>query len=141
MVRRINRKPCRQSMKAMTLIELLIVIVIIGLLASWAYPSYTAYVRSAHRQQAQLDMQRIQLALEQHYQQGYHLEAVMNGSHCLVCQSDPKYYQFSVTPAGSGYEIAAQPLSAQHLDTCDGESYDRLTLNQAGQATPRECWR
>lgn len=142
MVRKINCKPCIKKVKAMTLIELLIVLVILGLLMAWAYPSYTAYVRSAHRQQAQLDMQRIQLALERHYQHGYSLDKIMAGNHCLVCQSDMTYYQFEVTLTEAGYDINAFPQenSQQHLDTCNGETYTMLTLQHTGQTEPSSCW-
>ncbi|GAA5646368.1 MULTISPECIES: type IV pilin protein [Vibrio] len=143
MIRRKQCKPFIHRLNAMTLIELLIVLAIIGLLAAFVYPSYTAHVRSAHRHQALSDLSRIQLYLEQHYRSGYHAGTVISAGICLVCDSDPSRYQFSVSASTQGYQIRALPQTAtrQHLDTCQGQTYEALTLNHLGESAPPRCWR
>ena len=51
----------------MTLIELLIAVVIVGIIAAVAYPSYTNHVLKSHRTVALSDLSRIQLELETSY--------------------------------------------------------------------------
>lgn len=71
MIRKIFCKPSVSQQQGMTLIELMIAVVIVGVLASIAYPAYTNYVKEGHRKQAMADMAKIQLYLEEKYQNGY----------------------------------------------------------------------
>jgi len=50
-----------------TLIELMIVIVIVGILAALAIPSYQEYVKRARRADAQAELVKFSNALERHY--------------------------------------------------------------------------
>ncbi len=129
--------------KGMTLIELVIVVAIIGVLASLTYPSYSHYVLEAHRNAIQSDMARIQLHLEQNYLAGYQLDGILSAGKCLICTSDASRYQISVSASAHSYTILAQPKTAsgQHLDRCGQSSYQQLTLSHNGISTPDECWR
>ncbi|EPF7603140.1 type IV pilin protein, partial [Vibrio vulnificus] len=79
--------------KGMTLIELLIAVVIIGILTSIVYPSYTKYVIESHRTVAKADMAKIQLALEQSYNGAYQWSQIVSGSTCLICDSSSDRYK------------------------------------------------
>ena len=50
--------------KGFTLIELMIVVAVIGILSSIAYPSYTEYVRRGHRADARAGLLQAQLWME-----------------------------------------------------------------------------
>ncbi|EPE2688250.1 type IV pilin protein, partial [Vibrio alginolyticus] len=61
----------KKGLRGMTLIELLIAVVIVGIIAAVAYPSYTNHVIKSHRTVALSDLSRIQLELETSYDGGY----------------------------------------------------------------------
>lgn len=72
----------------MTLIELLIAVVIVGIIAAVAYPSYTNHVIKSHRTVALSDLSRIQLELETSYDGGYDWSHILSGGTCTLCDSD-----------------------------------------------------
>ena len=82
------------SMRGMTLIELLLAVVIVGILGAIAYPSYTNHVMKAHRVTALADMTKIQLEMETLYTGDYASAAqgIISAwtfiSHTAMCQQD-----------------------------------------------------
>lgn len=143
MIRKIYCKGSEKQQKGMTLIELVIVIAIIGILASIAYPSYTGHIRKGHRVQAMADMAKIQLYLEKHYDNGYSASDLLTAGKCLdFCEVAADRYEISVTADSHGYLISATPLAGkgQDKDQCSGVTYHRLTLSHSGKSLPSECW-
>ncbi|WP_068331328.1 type IV pilin protein [Photobacterium jeanii] len=130
--------------RGVTMIELLIVVAVIGIIAAIAYPSYTDHILKSHRNQAMADMMKIQLTLEEEYNNSgnYNKSIVKNGT-CAFCESDPNRYQLSVDKTGSGqnvYIVSAIPQkkSGQDKDTCG-----TLSLNAAGMGSASgssNCW-
>ena len=57
----------RKYMRGFTLMELMIVVVIIGILAAFAYPSYTQYMARAKRTEAKSALMQIAAMQERHY--------------------------------------------------------------------------
>lgn len=140
-----------------TLVELLIVVAIISILATVAYPNYTSHVLKSHRMEAISALTKIQLHIESLYSTRAEatakdryktlLELVINkeiGS-CLidsVCDIDNKRYYLSYDLTGSGintYILSATPQSdlGQDKDACG-----ILTLNAAGIGSGgnTHCW-
>ncbi|HGP5321126.1 TPA: type IV pilin protein, partial [Vibrio cholerae O1] len=127
MIRKIFCKPSVSQQQGMTLIELMIAVVIVGVLASIAYPAYTNYVKEGHRKQAMADMAKIQLYLEEKYQNGYTATGIVDAQKVCnsFCSVDSDRYKIVVETAATSYAITATPQSSkgQNSDQCDGSAY------------------
>lgn len=145
MIRKIFCKLCVSQQQGMTLIELMIAVVIVGVLASIAYPAYTNYVKEGHRKQAMADMAKIQLYLEEKYNNGYTATGIVDAQKACnsFCSVDSDRYKIVVETAATSYAITATPQSSkgQNSDKCGGNTYTSLTLNEKGVTSPSACWK
>lgn len=130
--------PGRSSMngqRGFTLIELMIVVVIIGIIASIAYPSYTRYVQKSVRTDAHAGLMQAASELERCYTRTYSYDS------CDILDESPdKNYTITVDPAsGGGYTLTA---STEQNDGCS----ENLTLTARGERKPDgsdggpDCW-
>ncbi|OJI29166.1 Fimbrial protein precursor [Vibrio vulnificus] len=130
--------------KGMTLIELMIAVVIIGILAGIGYPSYTKHVLESHRTVAKADLVKIQLALEHGYNGGYQWSQIVSGGSCTICDSSSDRYEFEVTSSATiSYTITATAKTdkGQSNDPClANETIKKMTLDSTNQAKPTACW-
>ncbi|MGP8306428.1 type IV pilin protein [Vibrio sp. YIC-376] len=127
----------------MTLIELLIAVVIVGIISAVAYPSYTNHVIKSHRTVALSDISRIQLELETSYDNGYDWSHIIPGGHCAICDSDSNRFTFSiVSSATTAYTITATAKSdrGQDGDSCFPAGVNTITLTSANVESPNACW-
>lgn len=127
----------------MTLIELLIAVVIVGIISAVAYPSYTNHVIKSHRTVALSDISRIQLALETSYDGGYDWSHILSGGNCAICDSESDRFTFSiVSSATAAYTITATAKSdrGQDGDRCFPAGVNTITLTSANIESPNACW-
>lgn len=147
------------SNRGFTLIELLVTVVIVGILASVAFPSYLEHVAKARRADAKGVMMELAQGLERLYSEnnGYRLA---DGSKPVVGSEEGVFFTDKVPLQGSErhytltlvlddadttvFGITAEPKNAQSDDKCGS-----LTLNQAGTRgvtgahsgiTAEDCW-
>ncbi len=127
----------------MTLIELMIAIAVIGLLSAITYPAYTNHILKANRIAVLADLAKIQLEIEEKYINSYSsiASSIISGGTCSFCDTQLDKYTLSFEDlTATTYTIKAVPKNEQQNDTCVGNSYNEITLNQFNVASPSECW-
>ena len=109
-----------KNKKGFTLTELLIVVAIVGILASIAYPSYQDSVTKSRRADAQGALQGLAQAMERHYTtEGTYTGAASAGAPTIFSTKSPidgtaVYYNLLIASAtASTYIIGAEPTGAQ----------------------------
>ncbi|GLS92591.1 pilus assembly protein PilE [Psychromonas marina] len=116
-----------KTKRGFTLIELLIVIAIIGILVSVAYPTYQDSMKRGRRADAQGALQGLAQAMERNYTtQGTYAGAATGGADtgapAIFSSTSPIdggsiYYNLRIASAGaSSYLIGAEPVGSQAGD-------------------------
>ena len=122
-----------------TLIELMIVVVIVGVLAAIAYPSYQQYARETKRADAHAVLLRIATLEEKFFSNnnGYTTNPTALGYAANPAASNDGYWAVSITgiPAVS-FTLTAVP-AGNHLDPACAAG---ITLTSAGLRGPAACW-
>lgn len=116
--------------RGFTLIELMIVVVIIGIIASVAYPSYTRYVQKSIRTDAHAGLMQAASELERCYTRTY---SYTNCQGVITTSPNGSYDITVSTGSGDGYTLTA---SARQNDGCS----ENITLNALGERFPDDCW-
>lgn len=128
----------RQRARGFTLIEVMIVVAIVGILATIAYPSYQDYVRRSKRAEVQSLMQDLSLRQQQRLLDTRAFATTLAALNVVVGPTLSTRYNVTLTVgAGAmpGFVATATPINGQLSDTCGV-----LTLNQTGAKTPANCW-
>lgn len=127
----------RKITKGFTLIELMITVLIVGIIASFAFPNYRDYVIRAQNADALSALNSTKLKLEQFYQDNRtYSGACDSGSRAhpptlenftISCDLDSNSYSISATGNGFVYTI--------------NEQNERSTSSApSGWSTSDECW-
>jgi type IV pilus assembly protein PilE len=121
-----------------TLMELMIVIVIIGILAAIAIPGYSSHVRKTRRNMAAACLEENAQFLERWYT----TKLTYEGASASACPAEIQpFYKVEVNVTGPREFLAtATPLAAQLKDKCG-----IMTLNEEGQrdsegSASDGCW-
>lgn len=119
-----------RNIQGFSLLELMIVVAIIGLLSTIAYPSYKSYVLRSNRSDALAALERDQVSLERCYAQNYSYNAACTGLPTFPHNSPQNYYSIAISNLGvSTYTLTATPIGNQTQDTTCAS----ITLDQANQ--------
>lgn len=120
-----------QPHRGFTLLELMIVVVVIGILAALAYPSYTEYVARGHRTQVKAQLSAAQQWMERRYSERYFYgdaaasttnSAFANQPFAASPPSAEGAARYAlgvvVTAGGQGYTITAVRAGTMSTDAC-----------------------
>lgn len=135
--------------QGVTLIELMITIVIVGIIAAVAYPSYQSFIQKSRRADGQASLMSFAAAMERHFTVNDTYASTISGSAPSAPLSsvfpseapldgDDKFYDLEVQAVTtSTFTIQAVPKGPQ-----DGDRCGTLTLTHAGArgAGDTDCW-
>ena len=136
---------CRQ--RGITLIELMVVVIIVGIMASIAVPAYNNYMREARRSEARSALNQIAAQQAEYIlnHSEYAVEddvvklgvAFVNGDGDLVTENE--YYLIEVSST-DGFTVRAEinPAGLQSNDS--GCSWFSLNAVGAKDASGADCW-
>lgn len=149
----------RKNEQGITLIELMIVVVIVGILAAVAVPSYRNYMMRAQRSDATAALLRVAAAQEKFYLQNNTyttnfgtggLNLTNTGATVTTLPSEHAYYNVTIAAATptTGYTATATAPSAspQYRDTsCRSFTVTETGAKDAFTSAPASnrdaCWR
>jgi len=119
-----------------TLIELMVVVVIIAILVSVAYPSYQDSVRKARRGDAQAELIQYAAFAERIFTETNSYAGATEAASTL---QDNNFYNFATVPAAASFTVSATALGDQVNDGCGN-----MTLTNTGARTSSgaeaNCW-
>ena len=135
-------------MHGVTLMELLIVVVVIGILASIAVPSYRRYVMRTHRTDATTMLLRIQAAQEKFFLQNNQYAPDVPALGVSAVTDGGKYNIVIDQPNGiTSFRARAMPAAGQGQQgdsKCQTFSINELGvrggLDSGGTNSTNECW-
>jgi type IV pilus assembly protein PilE len=124
-----------------SLVELLVVVAILGIVTSIAYPSYVDNVVKSNRSEALREVLRIANLQEQYYVDSRKYTALMTD---LGLSADPfitesGYYSIDATVSDATFVVTASALGTQ---ATRDSACTTLQINEVGQktATSTDCW-
>lgn len=146
-----KQAPARQA--GVTLIELMMVLVIVGILTSIAYPSYLEYTRRAKRAEAKALLSDVSARMERYYfdNNAYTLAPVDLGFAAGAVNSAEDNYTATLENGPSGaiatsYLIRVTPAGGHSDPKCEQLTLDSRGVKGSKTGTTDtgnavECWR
>jgi type IV pilus assembly protein PilE len=126
-----------KTQRGFSLIELMIAVVIVGILAAVALPSYQNYVVKSNRAAAQAFMMDVENRQKQYLldARSYAADLPTLGMTAPAEVSDLYNLSIAVTAAPPAFTITATPIAGTRQ-----ESDGTLTLDNSGAKTPADKW-
>ncbi len=135
-----------KTQKGFTLIELMVVVAIVGILASIAIPAYTGYVLRGKLTEAVTELSTMRVKLEQYYQDNRSYVGACAAGTVAPPPSGTKYFTYTCpTLTASAFKVNAAGVEAQgtgsFVYTIDQDNAKQTTDAPADWgAMPVNCW-
>lgn len=123
-----------------TLIELMIVVAIVSILATVAYPSYIDYIVRSNRAEAPRELVRLANLQEQLFVDSREYTSDMSdlvGGTAATYETPSKNYTISATVIGSTFTLTA---NAQGTQATNDTGCIKIEITDTGSTTPISCW-
>ena len=144
----ISAAAAHRRQRGFTLVEVMIVVVIMGILTSVAFPAYKAYVDRAKRTEGKALLSEIAARQERYYfdNNTYANDATLLGYSTKTPQSSEAHYAL-VDPIAAGdsgnlstsYKLTIQPVAPHNDATCDKLLLDSKGVGTSSTGNPI-CW-
>lgn len=131
--------------RGFSLIELMIVVLIIGIIVTFAIPSYKHVLEKSRRAEAQSALMELAAKMERYYTENHSYVGATLSDLNMPANTENGFYTLSLSNlAASTYTLTATPQGTQTADT----KCSAFSLNQLGQKTVSgtasspltECW-
>lgn len=142
--------------KGITLIELMIVIVIVAILASIAFPSYQQYVFRSKRVTAEGDLYAFRNAMQRFFAEnntytganaaaagvaGAPIAALFPSQSPVDGESASYNLTVTIPAGGASYTLQATPTGGQTGDSCGNLTLNSINVRGVSASTVANCWR
>lgn len=128
------------KMNGFTLVELMVVLGIIAIISTVAYPAYQDNIRKANR----ADGMAMAMEVAQRLERCYTAYGAYNNANCPTgpIESSEKHYEINIVADASSFTVTADPVSARQLkDTqCASLSIDNTGKKSASGPKGLDCW-
>ncbi|MFK5893791.1 MAG: type IV pilin protein [Pseudomonadota bacterium] len=128
-----------KNQSAFSLVEIMIVIAIIGIIASWAIPSYQQSILTSHRSDAKSGLLKLQLEQEK-WRAAHSAYAILDELQINTI-TENGYYHLTIeeNPDSDQFFAVARPMGSQKKDHCGS-----FAINQFGAVYEKfanaRCW-
>jgi type IV pilus assembly protein PilE len=119
-----------------SLIEIMIVVAIMGILASIVVPNYQDYIKSGNAAEAPANLANCRVQAEQFYQDNYTYVG-------FVCNpTDAKFFDYAIdSQTATTYTLKATGKSAQNMDNFEFTvNQDNTKTSKYDGTTGNSCW-
>jgi len=132
--------------KGFTLIELMVAVVVVGILAAIALPSYMQHVRRARITEATAELSTARVKLEQYYQDNKNYGATDSGCGDGIGGLSMSYFDISCNWGGGGNDQGFMVTATGKASmtgfafTIDQDNTRQTTAFPGASGLPKNCW-